>query len=131
NMDELLKIQQQANQVKLQIDRLRGRETALQRLSDLATITVRVQPAEAALGKEYTTTRGQLRQAQSQQAAQLIALARAKTPEEEAAIRDKLAELALQIDRAGARLSEIEQKAAVSGLKLPTAAPDEAAQTPP
>jgi len=131
SMDELLKIQQQAGQVKLQIDRLRGRATALQRLSDLATIMARVQPAEAALGKEYTTVRGQLRQAQSQQAAQLIALRRARSPEEEATIRDKLAELGLQGDRSTARLAEIEQKAARAGLKLPTAAPDDAAQTTP
>ena len=130
-VEEVLRIQQQANQVKLQIDRLRGRATVLERLSELATIAVQVRPAEAFLGREYAQVRGQLRQAQSAQAAQLVALKRARTPEEEAAIRDKLGELALQIERAQARLKEIEQKASQAGLALPTLPAEETAQTAP
>ena len=126
--DEVLRIQQQAAQVKLQIDRLKGRITALERLSDLATITARVQSAEAVLGKDYTGVRSQLRQAQAQQADQLLALKRARTPEEENAIKDKLSELALQIDRATARLNDIAEKAKQAGFALPTTPPDEASQ---
>ena len=44
-------------------------QTVLERLAGLATITARLQPAEAALGKEYVAVRTQLRQAQSAQAA--------------------------------------------------------------
>jgi hypothetical protein len=124
-VEEILKIQTQANQIKLQIDRLRGRATALERLSDLATIAIRVQSAEVALGKEYTVVRGQLRQAESQYAAQLLALKRARTPEEEAAIRDKLGELALQIERASGRVREIEQKATEFAISLPRALPED------
>jgi hypothetical protein len=118
-MDEILKIQQQAAQVKLQIDRLRGRATALERLSELATISVRLQSAEAALARDFVAVRTQLRQAQSQQASLNQALRRARTPEEEAKIRDTLAELALQIERATARLEEIRQKAAQANVTLP------------
>jgi hypothetical protein len=126
--DEVLKIQQQAAQVKLQIDRLRGRATALERLSELATITAKVQSAEATLGKDYVGVRAQLRQAQSQYAAQLLALKRANTAEEEASIRDKLGELALQIERASARVRELEEKARQAGVTLPTPPQDESTQ---
>lgn len=129
-VDEIMKIQTQANQIKLQIDRLKGRATVLERLAGLATITARLQPAEAALGKEYVAVRTQLRQAQSAQAAQLLALQRAKTPEEENAIRDKLGELGLQIDRSTTRLKEIEAKASQASLTLPTPAPEDATAAP-
>lgn len=127
-MDEILKIQNQAAQVKLQIDRLKGRATALERLSELATITVKLQAAEAVLGKDYVAVRSQLRGAQQQYATQSLALKRARTPEEEAKIRDALAELQLQIDRSTARLKEIEQKAGQANVALPTVAADDATQ---
>jgi hypothetical protein len=127
-MDEILKIQQQAAQVKLQIDRLKGRATALERLSELATITVKLQSAEAVLGRDYVAVRNQLRQAQSQYATQLQALKRARTPEEEAKIRDALAELQLQIDRTAARMKELEQKSAQAGVTLPTAPAEDPTQ---
>jgi hypothetical protein len=103
----------------------------LERLSELATIAVKIQSAEAVLGRDYTVVRGQLRQAQTAQAAQLVALKRARTPEEEAAIRDKRGELALQIERAQARLKEIEQKTSQAGLALPTLATEDPSQVAP
>jgi hypothetical protein len=130
-MDEVLKIQQQAAQIKLQIDRLKGRATALERLSELATITAKLQAAEAVLGRDYIAVRSQLRQAEAQRAAQLLALKRAKTPEEENKIRDVLGELAVQIDRANARLNELAEKARLAEVALPTPPADEAAQTAP
>jgi hypothetical protein len=120
SMDDLLKIQQQDAQIKLQIDRLKGRATALERLSELATITVKLQSADAVLARDYVAVRTQLRQAQSQLAAQLVALKRARTPEEEAKIRDQLAELQVQIDRSSARLKDLEREAAQAGVTLPT-----------
>jgi hypothetical protein len=131
SMDEVLKIQQQAAQVKLQIDRLKGRATALERLSELATITAKLQAAEAVLGRDYIAVRSQLRQAEAQRAAQLLALKRARTPEEENKIRDTLGELAVQIDRANARLNDLAEKARLAGVALPTPPADEAAQTAP
>src|SRR5207302_10090802 len=38
SVEELLKVQQQADQVRLQIDRLKGRATAIERLSSLASM---------------------------------------------------------------------------------------------
>jgi hypothetical protein len=121
SMDEVLKIQQQAAQIKLQIDRLRGRATALERLSSLATITVRLQPAEAVLARDFVTVRSQLRQSELQQVQLQNALERAKTDEEANQIRDKLAELAVQIERSKARLDELTKKAEQAGVALPAA----------
>jgi hypothetical protein len=124
-MEEIIKIQQQAAQVKLQIDRLRGRATALERLSELATITAKLQSAEAHLGKDFMAVRTQLRQAESQLASLQTALKRAKTPEEENGIRDKLGELALQIDQARQRLLDIKKKSDLAGVTLPSMSQDE------
>lgn len=125
-MEEVLKIQQQAAQVKLQIDRLRGRATALERLSELATITAKLHSAEGFLGKDFSGVRTQLRQAETQQASLLTALKRAKTPEEENGIRDKLGELTLQIEQARGRLQDIKKKADLAGVVLPTMSQDDA-----
>ena len=43
-IDEILKINEKVAQTKAQIDRLKGRETFLQRSSELATITVNAKP---------------------------------------------------------------------------------------
>ena len=45
NVDEILKVQEKLSQTKVQIDRLKGRQTFLQRSSELATITVSLRPA--------------------------------------------------------------------------------------
>ena len=61
NVEEILKIQEKLAQTKLQIDRLKGRETFLQRSADLATITINARPAEEVLARTFSTLRTSLR----------------------------------------------------------------------
>ncbi len=119
SVEELLKVQQQAAQVKLQIDRLKGRATALERLSALATIGVSAQPAAVVIERDYTQALAALRQAQSQQAGLLAQLKRVRTPEEESALRDKLGQADLVSDRARSRVAALEQLAGRIKLELP------------
>ncbi len=123
SVEELLKVQQQAQQVKLQIDRLKGRATALERLSDLATITVRAQLARVVLQRDYVTARSALRRAETTRASLEAQLKRAKTPEEEASIRDRLGEVALEITRLQSRIADLERTAASAHVELPTSEP--------
>lgn len=121
SVDEVLKVQQQAGQVKLQIDRLKGRMIALERLSEFATITIKAQLASAALQREYTTVRSALRRAEAVRAALDAQLRRVHTPEEESVIRDKLAEAILEVSRHQTRIADVEAKAASIKVTLPTA----------
>src|SRR5207249_2964244 len=83
-MDELLKVQQQADQVRLQIDRLKGRGTAWERLSSLASIGVTAQAAGQVVEQEYAVALVAVRQTEAQRAGLQSQLKRARTPEEEA-----------------------------------------------
>jgi hypothetical protein len=120
SMEEVLKVQQEANRVKLQIDRLKGRQTALERQSEFATITAKAVLASAALQRDYTTVRMALRRADATRSSLEVQLKRARTPEEEATIRDKLGEAVLEITRLEARLTDLEAKAATARVTLPT-----------
>ena len=57
NVDEILKIQEKLSQTKVQIDRLKGRQTFLERSSELATITVNLRPADDILARTYSCQR--------------------------------------------------------------------------
>ena len=120
SVEELLKVQQQAAQVKVQIDRLKGRATALERLSDMATITLKAQLASVALQRDYTAVRASLRRAEATRASLEVQLKRARTPEEEAALRDRLGEAILQIAQLQQRVADLEAKAAAAKVTLPT-----------
>jgi hypothetical protein len=119
SVDELLKVQQQADQVRLQIDRLKGHATALERLSSLASITVTAQAAGVVLEREYVGTLSAVRQAETQQAGLVAQLKRARTPEEEAKLRDSLGQVELQLQRAHQQLDSIGQTAGRLGVGLP------------
>ncbi len=127
SVDELLKVQQQAGQVKLQIDRLKGHATALERTSELATITATGQLASDVLRRDYVTERTALRNAQASKAALELQLKRARSAEEEASLRDRLGELQLEVERRTARLGDLAGKASAIGLALPSS--DDAAST--
>lgn len=118
-VEEVLRIQQQASQVKLQIDRLKGRAIALERLSDMATISIKGLAAHVALQHDYVAVRTQLRRAEATKAQLEAQLKRARTPEEESSLRDRLGEVALQISRLGERIADIEHKARLAGVELP------------
>lgn len=120
NVEEILKIQEKLAQTKLQIDRLKGRETFLQRSTELATITVNARPAEEVLARTFSTLRSSLRRAEAQRAQTLTAIQRARTPEEEATLRDRLGEISLEIDRLATRLADVENKAHAASITLPT-----------
>jgi ribosomal protein S8 len=119
SVDELLKVQQQADQVRLQIDRLKGRATALERLSALASITVTAQAAGVVLEREYVSDLSAVRQAETQQAGLVAQLKRARTPEEEAKLRDSLGQVELQLQRARQQLDRTTQTAGRLGVALP------------
>ena len=127
NVEEILKIQEKLAQTKLQIDRLKGRETFLQRSAELATVTINARPAEEVLARTYSTLRGSLRRAETQRAQTLTAIQRAKTPEEEATLRDKLGEITLEIDRLTARIADVQNKAQAASITLPTPPQDDPA----
>lgn len=129
NMDEILKIQKELAQTKIQIDRLKGRETFLQRSAEFATVTVNVRPAEAVLSRNFSTLRSTLRRTQAQRAQSVIAIQRAKTPEEEAALRDRLGEIDLEIERLTARITDIQTKAQAASITLPQPAQEDATLT--
>ncbi|MBI3976906.1 MAG: DUF4349 domain-containing protein [Chloroflexi bacterium] len=118
-VDEVLRVQQQAAQVKLQIDRLKGRATALDRLSEFATITVKALAAAAAIERDYVSERAALRRANSALASLDAQLRRSRTPEEEAGIRDRMGETVLEVSRRKARLDDLERKAELARMALP------------
>jgi len=121
SIEEVLKVQQQAAQVKNQIDRLKGRLTALERLSEFATITVKAHLASVAFQRDYTAVRAALRRAEATRANLEAQLKRVRTPDEETAIRDKLGEALLEITRLQGRLADVEARAAAARVTLPTA----------
>jgi Domain of unknown function (DUF4349) len=127
NIEEILKIQEKLAQTKTQIDRLKGRETFLQRSTELATITVNARPAEEVLARTFSTLRSSLRRAEAQRAQTLTAIQRARTPEEEATLRDRLGEVTLEIDRLANRLGDVENKARAASITLPTPPQDDPA----
>jgi uncharacterized protein YqgV (UPF0045/DUF77 family) len=123
SVDELLKVQQQADEVRLQIDRLRGRGTALERLSSLASIGVTVQSAGTVIEQDYAAALAAVRQAETQRAGLQSQLKRARTPEEESGLRDKIGQADLALQRLRARLSALDQEATRLNVALPR--PDE------
>jgi hypothetical protein len=125
SMDELLKVQQQADQVRLQIDRLKGRGTALERLSSLASIGVTAQAAGPVIEQDYAAALTAVRQTETQRAGLQSQLKRARTPEEEAGLRDKIGQADLALQRLRARLSALDQEATRLNVALPR--PDETA----
>ena len=125
NVEEILKIQEKLAQTKLQIDRLKGRETFLQRSTELATIAVNARPAEEVLARTFSTLRASLRRAEAQRAQTVKAIQNAKTPEEEATLRDRLGEVTLEIDRLTARVADVQAKAQTASITLPTPPPDD------
>lgn len=124
-IEEILKIQEKAAQTKAQIDRLKGRETFLQRSSELATITVNARPAEEVLARNFSALRSSLRRAEAQRAQTLKAIQNARTPEEEATLRDRLGEITLEVDRLSSRLADVQAKAQTAQITLPAAPPDD------
>jgi hypothetical protein len=129
NMDEILKIQKELAQTKIQIDRLKGRETFLQRSAEFATVTVNARPADAVLSRTYGTLRTSLRRAEAQRTLTVTAIARAQTADEEATLRDKLGETTLEIERLTARITDVEGKAKAASISLPQPSPEEATLT--
>jgi len=130
NVDEVLKVQERLTQTKTQIDRLKGRQNFLQRNADLATVTVRARQADDVLARSYVALRTALRRAEGQKAATLVALERARTPEEEAKLRDQLAETTVELERTATRMRDVEGKAQSIGLALPVAADPAPAVSP-
>jgi hypothetical protein len=128
SVEELLKVQQQADQVRLQIDRLKGRVTALERLSALASIGVTAQLASAVIEQDYSTALAAVRQAESQRAGLQSQLKRSRTPEEETSLRDKLGQADLVLQRERGRVSMLDQLAKRLSIALPK--PDESAAAP-
>jgi hypothetical protein len=124
-VEEILKIQEKVSQTKLQIDRLKGRETFLQRSAELATITVNARPAEDVLARTFSTLRTSLRRSEAQRTQTIKAIQAAKTPEEEATLRDRLGEINLEIDRLTARIEDVQAKAKTANITLPSAPADE------
>jgi hypothetical protein len=124
-IDEILKINKEISQTKSQIDRLKGRETFLQRSSELATVTVNAKPAEDVLARNYSALRATMRRTEAQRAQTIKAIQAAKTPEEEATLRDRLGEVALELDRLNARIADVQAKAQAAKITLPTAPLDE------
>jgi hypothetical protein len=124
-IEEILKIQEKVSQTKLQIDRLKGRETFLQRSSDLATVTVNARPAEEVLARTFGGLRTSLRRAEAQRTQTVKAIQTAKTPEEEATLRDRLGEVTLELDRLNARIADVQAKAQAASITLPSAPPDD------
>jgi chromosome segregation ATPase len=127
NIDEILKIQEKLAQTKTQIDRLKGRETFLQRNAELATVTVTARPAEDVIARTFSTLRSSLRRAETQRAQTLTAIQRARTPEEEATLRDRLGEVTLEINQLTTRIADVEQKAKTASITLPAAPQDDPA----
>ncbi|MFN8523339.1 MAG: DUF4349 domain-containing protein [Chloroflexota bacterium] len=125
NMDEIVKLQDRLAQTKVQLDRVRGRANFLQRGAEFATITVRSRLAQDVLATNFTAQRTNLRKLESQRVVLQNQIAKARNPEEENTLRDRLAEVTVEIDRVGARLKEIESRAAAAGVTLPTVAPDD------
>jgi hypothetical protein len=125
NVDEILKVQEKLSQTKVQIDRLKGRQTFLQRSSELATITVSLRPAGDVLARTYSGLKTQLRRAEAQRAQLVTSIQRARTTEEETALRDQLGEVTLTIDRLNARIADVEGKARAASITLPTPAADD------
>jgi hypothetical protein len=125
NVEEILKIQDKLAQTKLQIDRLKGRETFLQRSADLATVTINARPAEEVLARTFSTLRTSVRRAEAQRAQTLKAIQNAKTPEEEATLRDRLGEVTLELDRLNARLTDVQTKAQAASITLPNPPADD------
>jgi hypothetical protein len=128
SVEELLKVQQQADQVRLQIDRLKGRATAIERLSSLASIGVTAQLASAVIEQDYSTALAAVRQAESQRAGLQSQLKRSRTPEEESSLRDKLGQADLALQRERARVGVLDQLAGRLSIALPR--PDESAAAP-
>ena len=121
SVDELLKVEQQADAVRLQIDRLKGRAAALERLSDLASVTVTAQLASAAIQRDFLAARTALRRVESTRASLTNQLSRARSPEEEASLTDKLADAQLERQRDQARLDELITRATALQITLPSA----------
>jgi hypothetical protein len=128
SVEELLKVQQQADQVRLQIDRLKGRATAIERLSSFASIGVTAQLASAVIEQDYSTALAAVRQAESQRAGLQSQLKRSRTPEEETSLRDKLGQADLVLQRERARVGVLDQLAGRLSIALPR--PDESAAVP-
>jgi len=125
SVDELLKVQQQADQVRLQIDRLKGHATALERLSALASITVTAQPVNVVLVRDFVAAQGAVHQAEAQQAGLLAQLKRAQSPNDEAKLRDTLGQIELGLQQARTHLDGINAEATRLQVTLPQ--PDQSA----
>lgn len=128
-IDEILKINEKVAATKAQIDRLKGRETFLQRSSELATVTVNAKPAEDVLARTFSALRTSMRRSEAQKAQTVKAIQAAKTPEEEATLRDRLGEITLELDRLNARIADIQAKAKTANISLPAAVQDDVATT--
>jgi hypothetical protein len=128
-IDEILKINEKVAQTKAQIDRLKGRETFLQRSSELATVTVNAKPAEDVLARTFSALRTSIRRGEAQKAQTVKAIQAAKTPEEEANLRDRLGEITLELDRLNTRIADIQAKAKTANISLPAAVQDDVATT--
>ena len=126
NIEEILKIQEKLAQTKLQIDRLKGRETFLQRSAELATVTINARPAEEVLARTYSTIR-RLAPPRRDPARPDDDRdpARSKTPEEEATQRDSLGEITLEIERLTARITDVQNKSQAASITLPTPPQDD------
>jgi len=119
SLEEVLKVEQQADQVKLQIDRLKGRQAALERTSALASITVTASAAAIVLPREYAAALAALRKAEASRASRQLQIERARTPEETTSLQDKLAEVAVEVDRGAMRVDSLTATAAKAGVRLP------------
>jgi hypothetical protein len=119
-VEEILALQARMDEVKLQIDRIKGRSNFLATQAAMATITVTLRPAAVVLVQEYTVLAGEQRRLQVQQNSLLDELKRAATPEQEDAIRQQLNAVILQLQQVTQRLDAVQQKAAQHAIQLPT-----------
>ncbi|GEM_PF-2696724 len=119
-VDDVVKLQQRIDEVKLQLDRLKGRVSFLQRQSAFATVTVTLLPAQEVLMQEYSARLAQQRSLQMQQATLLIQIKQARTDEERNSLLDQLGQVKLRLDALAVTIAQIREKAQRASVVLPT-----------
>jgi hypothetical protein len=86
---------------------------------------VNARPAEDVLARTFSTLRTSIRRAEAQRTQTVKAIQNAKTPEEEATLRDRLGEVTLELDRLNARMADVQAKAQKASITLPTPPADD------
>ncbi len=118
-VEEILTLQQRIDEVKLQIDRAKGRANFLGQLSALATITVTLRPAEDVLRQDYTAALGAQRTLQFEERRLKQSLERQISEDEMRTLAERLAQVQLQLEKADREVRDIVAKAESAKIALP------------